>query len=246
MPNDVAIIPVSNVPQDLKYGTNRMILFKIIQELKKNFSIRKKNKYTYKNVISLGCFCFVASELRRIDLREKAYPFDWIISNFQDVLLLIEQHFKDFLNQQYFEYQQEKEVFVVKNTKYKLVHFVHDFISDKPIDTQINNVKDKYERRITRFYHDITQPTLFIRYIFDKAEYQYIKENKMKILAILKSYNQDNDIIFILNDHIKKTNKKSFYNVKKNKNENVSQEFLKKNKQLNNYLTQLKKRIVND
>lgn len=56
----------------------------------------------YKHVISLGFFCSVALELERKGVRDASYPFDWLISDFQGVIKVIENRFYDFLNIDFF------------------------------------------------------------------------------------------------------------------------------------------------
>lgn len=61
----------------------------------------------YKHVISLGFFCSVALELERKGLRDASYPFDWLISDFQGVIKVIENRFYDFLNIDFFSQNKE-------------------------------------------------------------------------------------------------------------------------------------------
>lgn len=85
----------------------------------------------YKHVISLGFFCSVALELERKGLRDASYPFDWLISDFQGVIKVIENRFYDFLNIDFFS-QNKECMHIFKNSKYN-IEFYHDFTAYKPL-----------------------------------------------------------------------------------------------------------------
>lgn len=117
----------------------------------------------YHHYISLGFFYSVALELERIGLRSTSSPFDWCISNFEGVIEAINNRFVDFFNYDYL-FQSDKEHQNYLNTKYN-IWFYHDFDKYHTLESQLQEVKQKYDRRINRFYEDISEPTLFIRYI---------------------------------------------------------------------------------
>ena len=193
----------------------------------------------YTNVISLGFFCSTASEIERIGLRNASYPFDWVISEFDLVLNLIENNFSDFLEEDLLIKDKNskplEKTYVVKNVKNN-IRFFHDFFIGETISKQISVVKEKYNRRIKRFYKSITKPTLFIRYIKDNNEINYIINNFKQINKILKYYNENNDIIFICNSEIYDDRIKEMYNVKKDKKDTVARKFLKKNNKMKRYI----------
>lgn len=153
----------------------------------------------YKNYISLGYFCSVALELERMGLRSTSSPFDWIISNYEGVINAIQNHFEDFLS--YENLLQSESVHKrYFDEKYRM-WFFHDFDQYHSLKSQLPSVKAKYLRRIYRFYEDIKEPTLFVRYISDETEeeLEYIKKNHTKIKDLLKSFNQENDVLYIAN-----------------------------------------------
>lgn len=194
----------------------------------------------YKHFISLGYFCSVASELERIGLRSTSSPFDWCISNYEGVIDAIENHFENFLNYDYL-LQSDTECGHYFNPKYK-IWFFHDFDKYRSLEEQLPSVKDKYLRRIERFYKNIQQPTLFVRYISDEIvneygkskELDWIEKNNHHILLLLKSFNEYNDIIYIANDGV--TSKViNIFNVQKDKNDVVARRPLDKNTSLNEF-----------
>lgn len=186
--------------------------------------------------ISLGYFCSVAMELEKMGLRSESSPFDWLISDFNGVLCSIESRFEDFLNPAFLS-QNKINRSHYKNTKLNL-QFFHDFNPYTPLQEQLPAVQDKYNRRIRRFYDTIAEPTLFIRYISDipgscngSDEIQWIEENYAFIISLLKSFNEQNDILFIANDGVSSQTVK-IYNVPKDDGDVVARNPFEKNPSL--------------
>lgn len=159
----------------------------------------------YKHYISLGYFCSVAMELEKYGLRDCSYPFDWLITDFEGVILAIESGFSDYLN--YENMYQNRDIRSTYTDQKYHFSFIHDFNKYARLSKQISSVRDKYQRRIDRFYQNITEPTLFVRYISDELldengkslELIYIEENLPRILALIKQYNSQNEIMWIAN-----------------------------------------------
>ncbi len=136
----------------------------------------------YKNLISLGHFCGVASECERMGLRSFSSPFDWLITEkFSVVLDLIDTNFSDFLRYDdlYQEYDKSPSWYVNLPLA---IHFYHNFNANDSLVSQIGKVQEKYKRRIIRFYEKIKEPTLFIRYCYSHEEIKWIDENYNEIL----------------------------------------------------------------
>lgn len=183
--------------------------------------------------ISLGYFCSVAIELEKLGLRNESSPFDWVISDFEGVIMAMQEHFVDFLSYKYL-FQKKSNHAIYKNTKYN-ISFFHDFNKYESLKKQLPKVQEKYNRRINRFYKSITEPTLFIRYISDEKKIEgkskeliWIEENYDYILGVIKSFNEHNEIIFIANDGVSST-KLVIYNVQKDENDLVARNPIYKN-----------------
>jgi hypothetical protein len=155
----------------------------------------------YNSIVSLGFFCSVAINLEEMGFRSTSGPFDWLISSWNGVEQLIENNFSDFLDEKYL-YQIREEKY--KNIKYD-VDFYHDFDRYANLSSQLSSVIEKYEKRIDTFYETIREPTLFIRYIKDNKEFEYHSEKYGHVQKLLKKYNANNDIIFIMNGSYQET-----------------------------------------
>lgn len=197
------------------------------------------NLRQYKHFISLGYFCSVAMELERIGLRNESSPFDWCISNYEGVISLIENHFKNFLEVNYLVQDEVTHKYYF-NEKYN-IWFFHDFDEFHSLEKQLPNVKKKYLRRIERFYQNIKEPTLFVRYISGggdgcnkSAELEYIERNNQHIIALLKSFNKENDVVYIANEGVV-SNSIKIYNIKRDEGDGVARRFLEKNDELNTF-----------
>ena len=123
----------------------------------------------YKEVISLGGNCETAHQIRRFSARDKAYPFDWLITPFDSVSLLMKKGADllfDLDNLFLGPYR-----VVVRCTATGIIHH-HDFERDgealvirDAIPLQIANLKSKYKMLWDRLDSQCTSgdPVLFIR-----------------------------------------------------------------------------------
>jgi hypothetical protein len=115
--------------------------------------------------ISLGSDCSVAYNLQCLGYRDFSFPFDWIIS--KNIIDVLSNDFANFLNVNFlkvagktsFSHIDENfseidenlcSMLRVKHKKYAGVEFLHDF-HDLNLE-DIDNVVEKYNRRIERFY----------------------------------------------------------------------------------------------
>ena len=124
---------------------------------------------SYSNYVSLGSFCSVAMELERFGLRSASFPFDWLLSDFRGVVEAINSNFGAFFDESFFE-QSKQRLYVYRNSKYGF-EFVHNFSKYKPLSTQLDVFREKYNRRINRFF----------KVICDSATYYWILFNHMGV-----------------------------------------------------------------
>ncbi len=142
--------------------------------------------------ISLGSDCSIAYNLQRLNYKKESFPFDWILTK---NLAVLEDNFLDFLNIDFLTVKNKvnfckiDEVFTdvkenmlrIKNIKYNL-YFLHDFTSLE----DINIVKEKYDRRINRFFK-IMQDENIEKRLYRISKYDE-REYIEKILSKFKNW----------------------------------------------------------
>jgi hypothetical protein len=167
--------------------------------------------------ISLGNTCGVAYQLKKHGLRNHAFPFDWLKTpKLSTIIKLLENKFDGLLDKSNFKFVKYSDKFfnsngnnqmmaLYKNTIYNII-FYHDFIKDSNFDDQFIIFKEKYQRRITRFYDILnSNEIVFIRDdLYDKININQIN-HLMKLLRgklILIIHNPNNRKIDIEIDNI--------------------------------------------
>ena len=121
--------------------------------------------------ISLGQNCMVSTALRDNNLRQEAYPFDWIVSPFNSLYKALDENFKNFLSADSLTIREFDHYGVLDSYGF---HFVHDFPAILPNDSFaeligenhvtggilrddwrnfIPDVQAKYLRRIERLHN---------------------------------------------------------------------------------------------
>lgn len=156
---------------------------------------------------------------------------------FATVLNLIDDGFDAFVENRLFQRAKERQVYENRDLD---VVFVHDFTKYKPLSYQMEAVQEKYGRRVERFYNSIRRPTLFLRYIESRDQFEYITGHRDEIIRRLKSYNQYNQIVFIANDYAVieecKELVEALYIVKPDENDTVARSFFDQCDELVNYM----------
>ncbi len=178
----------------------------------------------FDNVISLGYWCGPALELRRIHRRAASYPFDWLITDFPEVLRLMDTNFDDFCSYDNLAQYADNPGYYC-DVKHN-VHYYHDFDRYTALEAQIHGVQEKYKRRIERLYRDTQKPTLFIRYVRGGGECIYILENYEKILRTIRQNNGRNEILFVGNKSLQDYQIPNFYGGEVPEGKNVIDDFL--------------------
>lgn len=190
----------------------------------------------FEKIVSLGYFCSVAMENQRMGLRNVSLPFDWVIaSDFPGLLRLLETGFDRFLREEDL-YQESKVNPKFYYDNYNHIHFYHDFSATVPLAQQLPAVREKYQRRIARLYDTIRRPTLFVRYCGSEEEMRYINDNFDRIANTLKSYNENNHIVFVYNRQFTWREGIDAYYVKPDRGDTVARTYLRKNAQLKAYI----------
>ena len=152
--------------------------------------------------------------MKKAQLRLCSGPFDWLThGHFLDRMNLLLSDFEDFMNPDYFRpLQKNKDMFNDDKCDYyenfkAVAFFFHDFPTGIPFDESFPQVKEKYERRIDRFWKNI-------------------KKNKNVLLIWFSHDNEteDAEIIRLCNLFCQKIGKTvDFLIIENNKNNKVPQ-----------------------
>ncbi len=152
----------------------------------------RQDKYSY--CISLGWYCGTASALSRLGLRSASGPFDWVHSELWNVVEMIRTEFAGFAQADNLElWNNSEKICIDKVSEFRLCHDIQE-----NLDLEREAIADKYRRRAERFLSMIESPTVFFRTVEDEREVEYINEHWAEIDALLKHYNEENRIIYIL------------------------------------------------
>ena len=157
--------------------------------------------------ISLGSDCSIAYQLQKYNLRQVAYPFDWIrTNNLDNIILLLESNFQFFLDKSYLEFNECSNKFPILDDnwndeyseniilKHKLynITFPHEIKKD---NQNLDEFIEKYERRILRFNKVIEDSS--IKKIFLRISNKNNKVQEEKLFNLLKIKATNFEIKFI-------------------------------------------------
>ena len=155
----------------------------------------------FDNCTSLGFFCGTACSLSKLGLRSFSGPFDWYFSNnYSAVVSLVENRFSDFLKREHLEPCEDLQQF--RDLEHDF-YYLHDNDDREPFDVAYPKIYEKYQRRITTFLNAIEKPTCLFRTIGSDNEIDYINQNYEYIDNVFKSFNVNNEVVYILFNDLK-------------------------------------------
>ena len=114
-------------------------------------------------IFPLGYNCDCATFLRNKGLRRYALPFDWLTgATIQTRINLLKNKFEGFLEKENLQPIATTQNSPRKGTKHYLdtntgFKFFHDFSLNKTLDEDFPSIKQKYDKRIKRFYDLVEQ-----------------------------------------------------------------------------------------
>jgi hypothetical protein len=156
--------------------------------------------------ISLGSSCCIAYQLQQHNLRQKAFPFDWLrVKSLDDINNCLQDNFNNFLKLKYLRCNKfpllkddffpnltnnvDDECYKGENVSVMQNLYGMEFCHDFKINFEnFQIVNEKYERRIQRFYETIKSDTkiIFIRHE-EKIKNTY--ENIQTFFRIIREIN---------------------------------------------------------
>lgn len=168
-------------------------------------------------IISLGRDCACSTYLRKFNLQNESYPFDWLTAApLRNRINLIVNNFQNFLNKEDLKFEPRDpnaQVFDSRcdnfenvQTKFK---FFHDFPIGMNFDEAYELVHNRYQRRINRFYKKIQKAKRILFVWFgrkedpDNEELIYCKQeldkkfpDKKIFLLVLKNIKGQNNFTY--------------------------------------------------
>ena len=154
--------------------------------------------------ISLGSNCCITWWLREYGLRKFAFPFDWSNITIKQLVLVLENNFRDYETLE-IKFLSDKHpsteglpTFIIKNI-YN-IKFAHEVLNDKHLD----NFKLSLVNRIDRF-KKIKDSVVYVRIELTIIKSAYIKELQ-KLLKLLDIINPNYIIKLIIHKNSVKVN----------------------------------------
>lgn len=183
--------------------------------------MKKFFNHKFNLVISIGEDCACTSYLRRCNLQNCSYPFDWLTkANFMTRIDLIVNDFQRFLEMEdLVSIEKKRDTYngrrfdLYENT-YNKFHFYHDFPIGVPLEKSFDDINKKYQRRIKRLYDKIetSESILFVWLSHSKLHnneeiisgYQKLKDKFITkdIYMLIVENNPEKSQETLENDHI--------------------------------------------
>lgn len=150
-------------------------------------------------ICSFGPICHTATFMWRNQLKLVSYPFDWIYANHNNIISIIEDDFKIFLDKSYY---------IDCETKYHDVECGHSYYDNNMFrhkDPRNENDYSYYERCITRFRNLLKydESKLFVIVFTNMQDtedsYGTVKKNIIEFNAIFSKYTTNYTLLVVYN-----------------------------------------------
>lgn len=146
-----------------------------------------KNEYDF--IFSLGAACSCTSILRQIGVQFESYPLDWLYGGGLEIRTeLLINNFKDFINLEDLKPVGQRlnpePCDIYANMKNKIV-FNHDFPLNGNLEKDYFEIKEKYDRIITRLFKNIENSNKICIVYIETPNTKPEKSHKLK--RIIKS-----------------------------------------------------------
>jgi len=151
--------------------------------------------------VSLGSWCEIALSLRDCQLRHAAFPFDWVVTgDHEGFLNVFDTDFEYFISEDHLIQipdSSQNPPDSLRNTFYNII-FYHEggglggYEEEDKFHKQLEQVKEKYTRRIERFRHlrDYPGKVFFIRsqWGYDGSHFVRNQEQAKELKEALERY----------------------------------------------------------
>lgn len=150
----------------------------------------------YNNVVSFGCMCSLALHLKKLGLRSSSGYFDWVTSDIEKNIELVENNFEGFFDTKYFKQEFPGYAHLITNTKYRVV-YTHVFDPKSTLKKQYQKCRRYVQKKIDNFYKSLNDNCLLIYYSRSEQENNWIKTHQELIKEFCDKHKCD--MAFVLN-----------------------------------------------
>jgi hypothetical protein len=157
--------------------------------------------------ISLGSNCSVAYQLKKRNLKNEYYPFDWCKISILQLINVLTNNFSNYSdsliikkispNHQSIILPDHQSIILKNNYD---IEFAHEIVNE----SELNNFKDKINIRINNF-NSLTNQIIFIRIELKPIKLIY-KEYIIKLVELLNNYSTNYILKLVINTDIEFTN----------------------------------------
>ena len=203
------------------YYLFELIICVLYNKFKVTVWIKTMKKEKYDLIVSLGAVCSASETLRKNNLQEYSFPFDWIGGmELKDRILLMINDFEGWFNIEDFEYIGQRThpepCNIYKNKKTSL-EYHHDFAIDTPIEKSYPEAHNRYMRRTKRLKELIekAKDILFVYIEMPNSNHQYDEEYLKECSSVLaNNYNGKNvKLLYLYQTSDSEIKKKSLQNL---------------------------------
>ena len=147
--------------------------------------------------IPIGDSCAIAYNLRKLNIRTVAYPFDWSKIKIKQLINILDCDFKDYCELEIVKFSEAHESSYIITNPYNIT-MAHEVLNS----CDLPEFTAKLEDRITRFKEAIKQKVKFIRLETSPWKQSYQQDLK-DLINILNKLAPDYELILILHESYK-------------------------------------------
>ena len=157
-------------------------------------------------IFSLGDSCACTSYIRRYNLQNFSYPFDWIRGGNLGVRIdYLLNNFNGFCAKDNLEKLDKGENSTEVKCDYYIdrvsgLYFIHDFASGVPFDEAYSEVMEKYERRINRLFQEINASQRILC-VWQCSNGRESEDNLCEYYRKLRTKFSEKDIYMLILEH---------------------------------------------
>ena len=148
--------------------------------------------------ISLGSNCSVAYQLKKRNLKNDCYPFDWCKISILQLVKVLNNDFHNYSDSLIIKKISPNHQSIILKNNYD-IQFAHEIVNE----SELNNFKEKMITRINNF-SSLTDQIIFVRIELKPIKAIY-KEYVIKLVELLNKYSTNYILKLVINTDIEFT-----------------------------------------